>query len=307
MSTRHERGSPALPCSPLGAAGNTASHTEGQPSSRLYPTKAPALSTRTRLTAGVWGVRLPAPVYCLCSHPLLPHLPCWSAISTPWVYPQSPRPSPCAACAVWKRVHAHKTSVVSKQRACGKWLLLWTANAGYKKIHTGKECAGSGEESLGEQASVEACRAACVAKKGAGCKYFIFGTGLRAGNCWWESTCHATMANSYDVYEVEPSMFCTGTPSARCCVCGEALQFYETGRHTPLSPATASPVPLSLFLSSSLSLFLASSPRPRFLSFSPILSFSLFSPFLSFSLFLVLALAPSRPRALCISWPALPD
>ena len=74
--------------------------------------------------------------------------------------------------------------------------------AGYKRIHVGKDCKSGAELDLGGgKASVAACGTACTAAKGAGCKYFIFGTGSKAGNCWWEESCSSTSTNSYDVYQ----------------------------------------------------------------------------------------------------------
>ena len=73
---------------------------------------------------------------------------------------------------------------------------------GYKRIHVGKECASGTELNLGSgRASVSACGAACWAAKGAACKYFSFGTGSKAGKCYWEESCSSTEDDYYDVYE----------------------------------------------------------------------------------------------------------
>ena len=73
---------------------------------------------------------------------------------------------------------------------------------GYKRIHVGKDCESGAELDLGAgKASFEACGAACTAAKGAGCKYFAFGTGSKAGRCYWEESCSATKSNGYDVYQ----------------------------------------------------------------------------------------------------------
>jgi len=70
------------------------------------------------------------------------------------------------------------------------------------KIKSGHECSSGAETNLSQQESVEACLAACVAAKGDDCKYFVFGTGSKAGRCWWEETCTTFTSNQYDVYSV---------------------------------------------------------------------------------------------------------
>ena len=73
---------------------------------------------------------------------------------------------------------------------------------GYKRIHVGKDCESGAELDLGAgKASFEACGAACTAAKGAGCKYFAFGTGSKAGRCYWEESCSTTSADNFDIYQ----------------------------------------------------------------------------------------------------------
>jgi hypothetical protein len=64
------------------------------------------------------------------------------------------------------------------------------------------------EQPLGTQATVEECRAACLQKGGHDCNYFIFGTGSKAGRCWWEydSACDSGEfeADEYDIYQRAP-------------------------------------------------------------------------------------------------------
>lgn len=93
------------------------------------------------------------------------------------------------------------------------------------KIKSDHECAHSRAEdievSLGDQSSVDACRAACIAEKGDSCVYFIFGTGTEVTtdthhHCWWEESCDTFKQNKvgreYDVYQVtEPPRHPTGS------------------------------------------------------------------------------------------------
>jgi len=81
------------------------------------------------------------------------------------------------------------------------------AVTGQTRIKTGMECSGGLEEDLGLQLSVDACRTACTAKKGAACKYFSFGTGVKAGNCWWEEKCDTFITNDYDAYRLNSGMW----------------------------------------------------------------------------------------------------
>ena len=85
----------------------------------------------------------------------------------------------------------------------------YAAPATQTKIKSGKECSSGKEEDLGTQSSVDACRAACIAKKGASCRFFIFGTGSKAGACYWEESCDSFSTNKYDAYTVV-------TPKGKC-------------------------------------------------------------------------------------------
>ena len=69
----------------------------------------------------------------------------------------------------------------------------------------GVECE-SDDESLGDDVSIGECANACKAK--AGCNSFIFGTGIKAGNCYWEKTLNGTCPegwekNDYNFYKMK--------------------------------------------------------------------------------------------------------
>ena len=52
-------------------------------------------------------------------------------------------------------------------------------------IKTGAEC-NSGDTNLGHQDTIQQCARKCA--DAAGCDYFIFGTGSKTGNCYFENT-----------------------------------------------------------------------------------------------------------------------
>jgi hypothetical protein len=70
------------------------------------------------------------------------------------------------------------------------------------------ECIPNGrknEVNLGNFESVEQCHSACVTQAESmnppeTCKYFIFGTGNKKGQCWWEKTCNRFESDEYNVY-----------------------------------------------------------------------------------------------------------
>ena len=71
-------------------------------------------------------------------------------------------------------------------------------------IKAGNECKST-DEKLGEFETVWECAYACREKSG--CNYFVFGTGTKAGRCYWEKTksrqCQEGLkSNQYDFYEM---------------------------------------------------------------------------------------------------------
>ena len=71
-------------------------------------------------------------------------------------------------------------------------------------IKSGAECK-SGDEDLGVRDTVGECADACLLKSG--CNFFIYGTGGKAGECWWEKTSDASCPedweeDQYDFYEI---------------------------------------------------------------------------------------------------------
>ena len=78
----------------------------------------------------------------------------------------------------------------------------------FNLVKSGVECK-SGDELLGKEISITECANAC--KEKAGCNSFIFGTGIKAGNCYWEKTPNADCPedwekDDYSFYEMQ-SMF----------------------------------------------------------------------------------------------------
>jgi hypothetical protein len=59
----------------------------------------------------------------------------------------------------------------------------------YEKVQEGVECK-SADTNLVDRDTVDACAEACFSK--ASCRFFIFGTGAKAGRCWQEHTTGAS-------------------------------------------------------------------------------------------------------------------
>ena len=55
----------------------------------------------------------------------------------------------------------------------------------FNLVKSGVECK-SGDEFLGKEISIAECANAC--KEKAGCNFFVFGTGSKDGECYWEKT-----------------------------------------------------------------------------------------------------------------------
>ena len=104
-----------------------------------------------------------------------------------------------------------------------------------EKLESGKECSSGKEENLNTQRSVDACRAACIAKKGASCRFFIFGTGSKAGYCYWEESCDSFSTNKYDAYTVvTPKRKCTYyTPKVDNVSLSDALAWHHVTYRCP--------------------------------------------------------------------------
>jgi len=82
--------------------------------------------------------------------------------------------------------------------------------ATYTILHTGKECTGAVEINLGNQASMDACAAACAARAkldSEECRYFAFAENSEQPNgkfCFWEKSCDNTAAAAdFNVYAVQ--------------------------------------------------------------------------------------------------------
>ena len=69
------------------------------------------------------------------------------------------------------------------------------ARRGFIRIRRGIECA-SADAHFGNYSSVEACEQACAATRG--CRFFIYGTGKKAGHCWQEFTESPTCAEGWE-------------------------------------------------------------------------------------------------------------
>lgn len=59
------------------------------------------------------------------------------------------------------------------------------ASARYELVHSGAECRST-DENLGDKQTLQACADACAAH--ASCRFFIYGTGFKAGRCYHEYT-----------------------------------------------------------------------------------------------------------------------
>ena len=75
----------------------------------------------------------------------------------------------------------------------------------FNLVKSGVECK-SGDEFLGKEISIAECANAC--KEKAGCNFFIFGTEIKAGNCYWEKTPKADCPegwekDNYNFYEMQ--------------------------------------------------------------------------------------------------------
>ena len=55
----------------------------------------------------------------------------------------------------------------------------------FNLVKSGVECK-PGDEFLGKEISIAECANAC--KEKAGCNFFVFGTGSKDGECYWEKT-----------------------------------------------------------------------------------------------------------------------
>ena len=71
-------------------------------------------------------------------------------------------------------------------------------------MHFHGECRSS-DKNLGNKNSVAECASACKTENG--CKYFVYGTGVKDGKCYWEKTTSAECpegwkTNDYDFYSV---------------------------------------------------------------------------------------------------------
>ena len=78
-----------------------------------------------------------------------------------------------------------------------------TIQAFHSLVHSGAEC-NSDDQALGEPgafADAEACAAACAAQDG--CSYFIFGTGSKAGDCYWEKTSSSACTEGWESDEFD--------------------------------------------------------------------------------------------------------
>ena len=74
----------------------------------------------------------------------------------------------------------------------------------YRLVKSGAEC-HSTDQNLGRFDNLQECSDACLNKNE--CTYFIYGTGSKAGRCWWEKThnhcCSEGWENDeYNFYEV---------------------------------------------------------------------------------------------------------
>lgn len=76
------------------------------------------------------------------------------------------------------------------------------ASSPFQRWKKGMECSGGGEKYLGRFRDSQACGAACIKKAGSKCNYFIFGTGRKAGKCYWEydDACDEFESDSYNTY-----------------------------------------------------------------------------------------------------------
>lgn len=78
------------------------------------------------------------------------------------------------------------------------------AGAPYELVHAGAECA-SEDASLGEFPTVQECADACASSASSSnpCRFFIFGSGNKAGLCWHEFTTSRDCSEGFEVDEYD--------------------------------------------------------------------------------------------------------
>ena len=83
--------------------------------------------------------------------------------------------------------------------------------SGFTALHYHGECR-SIDKSLGKRNSVAECASACENTNG--CKFFVYGTGVKDGYCYWEKTKSADCpegweGDKYDFYSLRSKYHCT--------------------------------------------------------------------------------------------------
>jgi hypothetical protein len=119
-----------------------------------------------------------------------------------------------------------------------------TKAVGYTLVNSGVECK-SGDISMGSKASVEQC---ADAVKSNGGKYFVFGTGGKAGKCYQENTASATCpegweTDSYDFYAL--ALQATTTTAASTATTTAAMTATATAATTATEKPTTTTPPIA--------------------------------------------------------------
>ena len=68
----------------------------------------------------------------------------------------------------------------------------------YRLVKSGAECR-SGDQEFRRFDSLQECADACLNKNE--CVYFIYGTGSKAGRCWWEKTHNPCCSEGWEIDE----------------------------------------------------------------------------------------------------------
>jgi len=128
---------------------------------------------------------------------------------------------------VFASVDTARPDAVTSQWSMGRSANQFSIRAIPNRVRVGAEC-GSDDFKFGdagEIATVEACAALCANR--AGCKYFIFGTGSKAGACYAEMTSSRECTegwedDEFDFYELPEPEWATADGSGHLVISPDA-------------------------------------------------------------------------------------